>query len=270
MPSFSQRYGYEPASKAIQREDMDEDLRIGLWNVFYILIRKLRNDDCQNLMRNIWVNYLIKPINEIPGYTDTYYGNGLITIFQNYFKNAEWNAVYDLIEFVAKNTEVRVGLSFRNEINQCLEKECSAYRFVKKEIVEITSETEIKEIEDAIDNSQSAVQEHLNKSLSLFSDRENPDYPNSIKESISAVESVCKIISGKEKATLPDALKVIETKRDIHPAFKKALESLYGYTSDEGGIRHSLLEKDNVAPEDAKFMLVICSAFVNYLKANLQ
>jgi len=41
---------------------------------------------------------------------------------------------------------------------------------------------------------------------------------------------------------------------------------MYGYTSDEDGIRHAMLEEPDVGFEDAKFMLVACSAFINYLK----
>ena len=41
---------------------------------------------------------------------------------------------------------------------------------------------------------------------------------------------------------------------------------LFGYTSDEGGIRHAEgLFVSEVSFEEAKFMLVSCSAFVNYL-----
>jgi len=41
--------------------------------------------------------------------------------------------------------------------------------------------------------------------------------------------------------------------------------AIYGYTSDEGGIRHAMLEEKIIDFEDAKFMLVSCSAFINYL-----
>lgn len=51
----------------------------------------------------------------------------------------------------------------------------------------------------------------------------------------------------------------------LQPAFKSALNILYGYTSDADGIRHALLEESTVKFEDAKFMLATCSAFVNYL-----
>jgi hypothetical protein len=65
--------------------------------------------------------------------------------------------------------------------------------------------------------------------------------------------------------TLSAALKELKKKVAIHPALERSLNALYGYTSDEGGIRHSLLEASAVTFSDAKFMLVTCSAFANYL-----
>jgi hypothetical protein len=109
-----------------------------------------------------------------------------------------------------------------------------------------------------------AVSEHIKTALHLYSKKPDPDYRNSIKESISAVEAAVRIISGDTNATLGDALKVMDASKPIHGAFKQALLKLYGYTSDEGGIRHSLLESTNIDESDARFMLITCSAFVNY------
>ena len=104
----------------------------------------------------------------------------------------------------------------------------------------------------------------------MLTDRKSPDYRNSIKESISAVESISKIISGDTKADLTKALKLIEDKVYIHPALKMGFTKIYGYTSDEGGIRHAILEEKDISFADAKYMLVSCSAFISYLieKAN--
>ena len=99
-----------------------------------------------------------------------------------------------------------------------------------------------------------------------MSDRKQPDYRNSIKESISAVEAACQVLAGMPKATLADCIKVIKSRGAVHSALEQAFLKLYGYTSDEGGIRHALTE-DSVTPlySDAKFMLVACSAFVNFI-----
>lgn len=108
----------------------------------------------------------------------------------------------------------------------------------------------------------------MHKSLELFADRKSPDYKNSIKESISAVEAICKLITGDSKITLGDALRQLESKLGtMHPSLRNAFNQLYGYTSDAEGIRHSMLGKSNLDIEDAKFMLTACSAFINYLVA---
>ena len=158
-------------------------------------------------------------------------------------------------------------LTFITFINNALERENSAYRIINNEIIEITSEQEIQSIEDALENTNqySGIQQHLKQALKLMSDRQNPDYRNSIKESISAVESICKIVTNDEKATLGKALKVIEDKFGLHPALKGSLSQLYGYTSDSDGIRHAMLEESNLSYIDAKFMLVACTNFINYL-----
>jgi hypothetical protein len=86
-----------------------------------------------------------------------------------------------------------------------------------------------------------------------------------------SVEAICAIIVKDDSATLGAAIKVIEKNFKLHKALKSAFTSLYGYTSDSSGIRHSLLEDDvEVTFEDAKFMLVSCSAFINYLNEKIK
>jgi hypothetical protein len=63
---------------------------------------------------------------------------------------------------------------------------------------------------------------------------------------------------------LGEALKKIDEKMAIHPALREAMNKLYGYTSDEGGIRHAMLEQSNIDEAEAKFMIVTCSALVNF------
>jgi len=129
----------------------------------------------------------------------------------------------------------------------------------------ITSEEEIASVEQAMSHGGkfSPAVAHVETALARLADRSSPDYRNSIKESISAVEAVCQIITGDSKATLGQALKKI----GIHPSLEKGFSAIYGYTSDADGIRNALLEASTVDADDAKFFLVSCSAFVNYLIA---
>jgi len=88
-----------------------------------------------------------------------------------------------------------------------------------------------------------------------------------VKESISAVEAACEIASG-QKGSLGDCLKGLGSNEALHPAFRDALAKLYGWTSDAQGIRHALMDAPTLALSDARFMLVVCSAFVSYLLAH--
>ncbi len=131
----------------------------------------------------------------------------------------------------------------------------------------ITSDQEITAIEEALSVSQQFTP-HLERALELLADRKSPDYANSIKESISAVEATCKLITGHPKATLGAALGRLESKLGpLHSDLTDAFKKLYGYTSDTQGIRHALVGKRDLDIEDARFMLISCSAFINYLVA---
>lgn len=143
------------------------------------------------------------------------------------------------------------------------------YRFISGEIVPITDKSEVKEIEQACHTPFDGVRRHLEKALNFLSDREHPDYKNCVKESVCAVESICKIIIGDDSATLGKALKKLENcGLELHHALREGISSLYGYASDKGGIRHSEGETEStVTFEEAKFMMVTCSAIVNYLVA---
>ena len=78
-------------------------------------------------------------------------------------------------------------------------------------IVPITNSIEVESIKEASSCPHFEVNEHFNNALKMLADRNNPDYRNSIKESIIAVERMCSIIIGKS-TTLGDALKTIRKK----------------------------------------------------------
>ena len=274
--SFSERYGYKPIREIIQKESMDDELLNKLWNVINLYIF-YKYKSSQNSVQNGLLNhsnlnnffadlyhFQKKRIDQIPAYIRDAIDELDILFFNEY----EWHEVYDFLEFcIYAYPFEELKNHFITRMNQILEEENSAYRIINDKVTEITSEQEIQSIEDALKNTNpySGVQQHLNQALKLMSDRQNPDYRNSIKESISAVESICKIVTNEDKATLGKALKIIEDKYGLHAALKGSLSQLYGYTSDADGIRHAMLEESNLSYIDAKFMLVACTNFINYL-----
>lgn len=278
MKSFSERIGKTPIKSIVQTKSIDDRLRTALWNAltFHYWVKFDTNKtieqystDCQILIIDIWINFFERRYDQMPKYFDD-----IIPVIEEFFFSTEWYKVYDFVEFIPKHyilkyEENLLNQSFYNYSNNVLEKELSAYRFVNGSLISISAEEEIQSIENAIEinDKYMAVKTHLETAIKYFSNRESPDYRNSIKESISAVESYFAILSDNPNITLGQGLKIIEDGGNfIHPALKKAFSNLYGYTSNEGGIRHGLLDKDNSKQEDAKFMLVVCSAFINYLK----
>lgn len=232
----------------------------------------IRNSNLASLFESLWLHYFKKPTDTIPQYFRDYISTrGGYETLREYFFGAPWNEVYDFIEFIASSSQEGSKAEFIEACNYFLQRENAAYAFVNGNIVEISNQQELDEVEQALKSAQPyyGARKHLEQALILLRDKINPDFRNSIKESISAVESLCKELSGENKATLGNALKVLEAKGALHPALKSAFSSLYGYTSDSGGIRHALLEESNLSKSDARFMLISCSAFVNYVVANI-
>lgn len=144
------------------------------------------------------------------------------------------------------------------------------YTIINDTVTDIVDQVEVNEINEALRTPFSGIEEHISRSIELLFSKEKPDYRNSIKESISAVESICKIIVKSERDTLSDALKEIKKKHTIHQSLELGLIKIYGYSSDEKGIRHALLEESKIEFSEAKFMLVSCVSFINYLKLLLK
>jgi len=193
-------------------------------------------------------------------------------MFLERFTKCEWYDVYNIIQEISVNIETIYPHysrqeEFEDRLNNILARELSGYRAIEGELVPITDEQEIEAIRQAVSTSSSlglnGVREHITKALELLGKKPKPDYPNSIKESISAVESICRRLTGEKD--FGKALNKLSQKISLHGALKKGFSNIYGYTSDEDGIRHAILEQKDIDFAEAKFMLVSCSAFVNFI-----
>ena len=287
---FSEQMGIYKCNTTIQLNEIDDRTRTLINNkVFDILVLFFEksefqykgpdeygdNDFCKDILSNVF----LQETSLEKGYSFNWrviYEESINKVI----KDAPYNEVFDLLWYICKWLTSNYGPNYYvvsstsptiiyKAFNNIFEKEYVGYRFVDGIIAPISDEIEVKEIEEAFTIPYKGAKLHLEKSLGFLSDRGKPDYKNSIKESISAVESICQIITENSKATLGDALKQLEKKSlKIHPALKGAYEKLYGYTSNEGGIRHAEgMFESYVTFDEAKYMLVSCCAFVNYLIA---
>lgn len=275
---FADRSGLVKENTNFQITSLDDRTRIAFINAYrlawHLYIAESKTLNGSSARRFIITDILTNVYLKVVDYNTHYSISSVFEMFDETIQKDSYHAVLTLIEYLAVKMEwaakindysYEQGLIF-NLFNLTFEKEYVHYRFIDGLIVQITDEVEIDSIEEALNSPHDNVRDHLKKSLSFLSDRESPDYENSIKESISAVEAMCNNIVGKNE-TLGVALKMLESKGVvIHGALKEAFLKLYGYTSDADGIRHAAgIGGKGATFAEAKYMLVSCSAFVNYL-----
>lgn len=266
---FSDRIGVT-GSSVVQLETMNSSLRNSLWNLLLGTVFSGGPEKYRAKVQFISERFFKLPRDEVPHYGQQVQA-WLKKIF--YHDSFQWWHVYNLLEFAADHPGELLGSfnpdKFIVEANRILEEEAAGYRFIGSVLTPITNSSEISGIEEAIAASRAAnlfgAQEHLKTAIELLSKRPSPDYRNSIKESISSLESLVKQITGEEGGGLEKALTKLDAKVKFHGAFRSGLLSLYGYTSDEDGIRHAILEEPELGFDEAKFMLVACSALVNLI-----
>lgn len=285
MGLFSERYGYTKPSDVIIRERITPEIQNAICSCY---------DKLPEFFMDSGYMPEGKAYMEMEKYLWTYFLNnreGSFSYGLRYHivatefiedKTNPWFRKLDLVECTIKylaefdanhnNCISPVNQMFIRQLNFEFERLNFAYRVVEQEIVEITSKSEIATIDEALANSSYNIKMHLSRALELYAQRPDGDYRNSIKESISAVEAFCREKTGEN--TLGKALNRMEANGIVFPPLLKvAFDKLYAYTNQpDTGIRHALMDNEGEytpASEEALFMLVSCSAFLNYLSKKL-
>ena len=269
-------------------EDMPPELRISLWNIIQPWIWGGRREEYE---RRAWWVYNFPaihwPTDEIPIHS---YASVATKRLKEWFFRADWHAIYDFVEAlpemiafgidmsvfdvmrnfrVLENSErcKRLIENYSAHLDAMLAREGAPYRYRNLLLVPITNEQELSEVNQALSAPFAGARMHIQGAVEKITQRPTPDYRNCVKEAVSAVESLLQEATGLKGEKLPRLLDTFERKYsvDLHGAFKAALGSLYGWTSDDGGIRHGIFGAETVSRDEAQFMLIACSALVNFL-----
>lgn len=258
---FSDRNNIKKENQTMQLTSFDERTRTELCNfvdiVFNVWVVLFAYDQKQLLLKSILTDVYIQEVN----FDCSYDSKKVLEIIKETIRHDEYDDILTIVEFIVKKVENIIKEDEGEEcdlhvyLNNIFEKEYVGYRYINGIITPITNDIEIKEIKQASKSKFAKVNEFLNKATEFLSNRTKPDYENSIKESISAVEEMCNVILGKS-GTLGSSLKKLEESGvSIHPSLKSAFEKIYGYTSDESGIRHAgRLDGKDATFAEAKFM----------------
>jgi hypothetical protein len=225
---------------------MDQPLRVAIWNAIHASyfndLSRMQYEPRTILgqaVMNLWAVFLQQPLDRLPSS-----GYALAGVLRDFVHEQPWDRVYDLLEWFARFAEESDDDAFPALANAFLTNEKSGYRVVGREVAPIADAQQMRAVGEAATGPVEAINKHLNNALRLLSDRATPDYVNSVKESITAVESACQHVLGK-KVTAGEGLKKLKDELNLHPALADGFSKLYGFTSTAGGIRHANHGDDN-------------------------
>ena len=184
---------------------------------------------------------------------------------ESFIQKVNIGNLFDLVEFLFRHPGCSSEL--KGELADAFVSARAAYRIIDAQIVAIGTEQQGAAFEAAIAaaeaNGAGAARNHL---IAAGTELRDGNWPGSVRESIHAVEAIAlRLAPGT--TTLGPALTKLEKEGYLHGGLKAAFSSLYGYTSDEEGVRHALVfrQEAQVDEADALFMLGACASFVSYL-----
>lgn len=283
---FSQRKGLIIESSIIAKDSINQNVINAIGSCYDVLCQNLLTAQNEryyshghtfiqiDIERELWIHFANRRL-------ALFEDNGrYYLVFDELLMKSHlpWNRILDLVEYVCKWISVNVSTypylndllkEFESNINHEFDRLDYGYRIVNHCIVDITSDVEMETVNEAIAGSQDNVREHMQSAIAHYSARPNPDVRSAIKESISAVEAVCRELTGDD--TLGKALKHLEENGVvIHKMLKDQFTKFYVYTNDpNSGIRHALMDVEGTyvpSKDEAYYMIVSCCAFVNYLR----
>ena len=273
--TFSQREGLEPLPAFLKLGELSREVR----NEFNYVIE----------------NAIVESVNYYDVQSSTIYWERIFAdfhvrfldapFFQFNFSNCRhhvrvfierdpYNKVIELLEFILNHKELKKSKNhLESDIREICERRKLAYfPFVTEKnriiFIPVTSQEAREAYLKALNpvfNKIWGAREHLTEAGSKLVEG---DFRGSIRESMHAVEATVRILHKDEgKLDFNRWLKDIAKERNLHPALVSAFNSLYGYTSDEEGIRHSHINENDVDQRLALCFLTLSSAFVTYLQS---
>ncbi|MDE0555215.1 MAG: hypothetical protein OXI24_13415 [Candidatus Poribacteria bacterium] len=278
--SFSQRHGYEPLPECMRLEHLSKKARTAVYNIIVDLVSGIWRNNVDSpaprMCRRAMASCLDKNIREVGVLKDQ-----ILDELQSFVCDSPFNKVLDLLEYMAgydddqnfgESTVLNARLSrFSKDINNAFDKHGVAYMFMldTSTICPRTSMEQGVTIQNAVatlkNHKLPSPVTHLRNAASHL---DLGEYADAITDSIHAVESVVRFFDPENSQKLGDAVDSLKGKGVLkHPALAKGIKSLYGYTSDEEGVRHALVfePEANVDINDAMFMFGACASLAAYL-----
>lgn len=278
--SFRIREGFKSARDRLQISSFDKETTRKIWDVVSSYIRCLNSKESSQSDDKIFhrLNEFYTKVNvEIWGNLreDTHSLYSIVVDFSEetyYLSPEEYSTLKDwwfrnsssfgdkmeIVEFLC-HCFYKTRHKFGDEINELFNQLMVGYRVKKNEVVPVSSNEELESVEQA-----SKETKHIDIAITQL---KNLDYPNSIKESLLAAEDVCKEFLGdKSQNTLGKNLSFIKEKYNFSSTVIEVTKKLYDAANSAKDVRHKGNKDLGKDQEEARYFLITCSAFINYLK----
>ena len=272
--SFSQAQGYAELPQPLKLEELSGSARNGLWSVLYSYVQN--NSDFRSGDRYIeepWRDILcclhtemfVQPVDEYSVWFSDFVEFYKPLLLDN---RVSFHRIFDILQEIMRHPSCPV--KFIDGVSSVFSKHQLAYIVDKTNpatILPAATQEEGQTIAGALKDLDAerltGAAKHLRSASECIT---KADWSGAVRESMHTVESVARQIEPDAQTLIP-ALAKLEKRKIFHPAMKSAFSNLYGYTSDEQGIRHALLDKPeaDVGQDEAVFMLGACAAFSSYL-----
>lgn len=270
--TFKQAEGIDPLPTQMKRNEVTSVLRARLWELLFISISPEKRSNVAYVMTNVdpvWA-YVLQ--DEFVGRRGgaAHQFNALLpnAVKDLYpiFEKGSYAEIFDFIQFIVRGP---IPSDFVDALCELLQRERAAFRIIDNDtLMPVASEEETLAVTRAFEDTDrlpfQGTRTHLRQSEEALG---KGKYADSVRESIHAVESVARVL--EPSAKLSKALAILEKAVHLHPSMKNGFNALYGWTSDDDGIRHALLDDGDakVDEADALFMIGACASFVSYLIA---
>ena len=183
----------------------------------------------------------------------------------------QWWQFYDICEVLWQGLEYnkREKNSLSEEINTLLREEHLGFELRDGKVEKIGSgfiDARVEEARYLLKEPEfKGADEHFEKALKALNTRPNPDVENCVKDAVSAIESVGRIIVNDEKAMLSDIIKKMARSGLIPRPLDEAIQKVYAYRGNQPGVAHGLVGTSKVTINDAEFVLAMSAAIIIYL-----
>ena len=271
VPTFSQRHGLREVPGPPQLGEMSAPARNNLWSALWKRMEATsKTDFYSTYLGQPWRNVLASVSRRLMGLPLDQFTPALAYWQQNcrsMLLGGEYYDCFDLLETIMWHPGCPD--EFVQEIAEIFQHQL-AYRIDTTSLPTIIpaatkqeGDTLIAALQDLEEAGLGGAAKHLREAGVRIIKQ---DWADSVRESIHAVESVAKRVAPGDADTLGKALAALERQQSLHGALKRGFAALYGYTSDEQGIRHAQSsDESKVTQDEALFMIGACAAFCSYL-----